>query len=238
VEPAYPLPLRLTGALCSFAVPGLGQIVQGVSRQDANRWSKGLFFLLALNGMFLYGLWLGEGQNVFLPHQHEQLVHDGKPTQVLGWDPPPLIGNMVFVRLQYLGQVWIGLAAWPALWNYYEPDHPILEKYFASPGSVGLRHLDPDTRERLEARRAQEPAEYQRELKGALEHLRQKDLEDHERQLIDLQKKENMGKVWDVAWVYTVIAGVLNLLVIYDAWAGPVKTRPQPAADAKKGGGA
>lgn len=28
-------------------------------------------------------------------------------------------------------------------------------------------------------------------------------------------------KRWDLAWVYTVVAGVLNLLVIYDALAGP-----------------
>ena len=29
-------------------------------------------------------------------------------------------------------------------------------------------------------------------------------------------------KRWDLGWVYTVIAGVLNVLVIYDALAGPV----------------
>ena len=28
-------------------------------------------------------------------------------------------------------------------------------------------------------------------------------------------------KTWDLGWVYTVIAGVLNVLVIYDALAGP-----------------
>lgn len=31
----------------------------------------------------------------------------------------------------------------------------------------------------------------------------------------------NSDKTPDVAWVYTVIAGVLNILVIYDAFAGP-----------------
>ena len=29
-------------------------------------------------------------------------------------------------------------------------------------------------------------------------------------------------KRFDLGWVYTVIAGVLNILVIYDALAGPV----------------
>lgn len=40
-----------------------------------------------------------------------------------------------------------------------------------------------------------------------------------ERILNDLQR--NGDKTWDLAWVYTVIAGVLNVLVIYDAAAGP-----------------
>src|SRR5262249_33745736 len=37
-----------------------------------------------------------------------------------------------------------------------------------------------------------------------------------------LNKLQSEGdKPWDLAWVYTVIAGVLNILVIYDALAGP-----------------
>jgi len=33
--------------------------------------------------------------------------------------------------------------------------------------------------------------------------------------------QQNSDKHWDLGWVYTVIAGVLNVLVIYDALAGP-----------------
>lgn len=44
-------------------------------------------------------------------------------------------------------------------------------------------------------------------------------------------------KTWDLGWVYTVIAGVLNVLVIYDAIAGPafreVKASPPPGTPAK-----
>ncbi len=40
-----------------------------------------------------------------------------------------------------------------------------------------------------------------------------------ERSLNELQAASN--KRWDLGWVYTVIAGVLNILVIYDALAGP-----------------
>jgi hypothetical protein len=40
----------------------------------------------------------------------------------------------------------------------------------------------------------------------------------------------NSDKTQDLGWMYTVIAGVLNILVIYDALAGPV----YPAAAAKR----
>jgi hypothetical protein len=45
-----------------------------------------------------------------------------------------------------------------------------------------------------------------------------------EKELNDLQRNGN--KRWDLGWVYTVIAGVLNLLVIYDAFAGPMFREP------------
>jgi len=40
-----------------------------------------------------------------------------------------------------------------------------------------------------------------------------------EDELNELQRDDD--KHWDLGWVYTVIAGVLNVLVIYDALAGP-----------------
>jgi hypothetical protein len=40
-----------------------------------------------------------------------------------------------------------------------------------------------------------------------------------ETDLNTLQRDGN--KRWDLGWVYTLIAGVLNMLVIYDAFAGP-----------------
>lgn len=52
--------------------------------------------------------------------------------------------------------------------------------------------------------------------------------------LNDLQRKSD--KTWDLAWVYTVIAGVLNILVIYDAVAGPAfgpATPDKPGNDPK-----
>jgi hypothetical protein len=95
-------------------------------------------------------------------------------------------------RLHFAGQFWIGVAAWPAIWQYN-----------GMPG-FGKFQRAPDKEEEDEINRAG-------------------------------------GKVPDVAWVYTVIAGVLNILVIYDALAGPAivtagipgpekQTAPSPAA--------
>ena len=54
--------------------------------------------------------------------------------------------------------------------------------------------------------------------------------------------QRNADKLWDLAWVYTVIAGVLNILIIYDALAGPVIRNEQqwpgdkPKPDQPEGG--
>lgn len=53
-----------------------------------------------------------------------------------------------------------------------------------------------------------------------------------ETELNDLQR--NGDKHWDLGWVYTVIAGVLNILVIYDALSGAAFGAAEPAAEPKK----
>jgi hypothetical protein len=47
-----------------------------------------------------------------------------------------------------------------------------------------------------------------------------------------LNKLQQDGdKTWDLGWIYTVIAGVLNILVIYDAYAGPAFARREELAE-------
>jgi len=59
---------------------------------------------------------------------------------------------------------------------------------------------------------------------------------------IEINALQRSGdKRFDLGWVYTVIAGVLNLLVIYDALAGPViknEDETPPAPTPKPGEGA
>ena len=169
-QPAEPMFAPLAGFL-SYLVPGLGQIYQG-------RGGKGFLFLFCLYGLFFFGMAQGGWANVYLPDTAEA----NNP-----WRLPELAAN-VFNRPQFAGQFWIGIAAWPALWQYHTFDSrqnagPIFGTYQRAPIS--------------------------------------------EQVLNDLQRKSD--KTWDLAWVYTVIAGVLNILVIYDAVAGPAFGPPAPA---------
>jgi TM2 domain-containing membrane protein YozV len=52
-----------------------------------------------------------------------------------------------------------------------------------------------------------------------------------ERELNELQRDSD--KHWDLGWVYTVIAGVLNVLVIYDALSGPALGNAERSDDSK-----
>src|SRR5262249_52216939 len=85
----------------SYLVPGLGQICQG-------RTSKGLFFLVSIYALFFGGMYLGDWKNVHLP----DTARINGPTNL-----PPFLAN-IYNRPQFAGQFWIGVAAWPAIWQY------------------------------------------------------------------------------------------------------------------------
>jgi hypothetical protein len=169
-------------AFLSYLVPGLGQVYQG-------RVAKGLLFLACIYSLFFYGQALGSGtvalndrtyhvsSNVYLPDTAEK----SNP-----WGLPRLLANL-YNRPQFAGQVWVGVAAWPAVWQYLTFDErqesdPILGSYQRTP---------------------REPV------------------------LNVLQNEDD--KTWDLGWVFTVIAGVLNIMVIYDALAGPAFGSPAAA---------
>ncbi len=165
--PPPPVHYDLLAAFFSFLIPGLGQVYQG-------RVGKGLLFFFGLYALFFDGMWMGQWRNVWLPDET-----DLPEIRILDSSLEGLPKSLAY-RPQYLGQFWIGVAAWPALYQYVNYDRsknegPIFGKFERMPS---------------------------------------------EEELNDLQR--NSTKRWDLGWVYTVIAGVLNLLVIYDALAGPM----------------
>jgi hypothetical protein len=227
--PARPL-APLAGVL-SYLVPGLGQIVQG-------RVGKGLLFLVCIYTLFFYGMYLGRGEvqigsrtyritsNVYLP----DTVDDAPPRE--GQSPsqmPPLLVNL-YNRPQFAGQFWIGVAAWPAIWQYMtyqkseiqELEHAIDRLYAAA---------DQATDEKEKALKLSEAEEKERQLRNL--HPVLGDFQ-REPSASAINAVHNAGdKRLELAWVYTVIAGVLNIMVIYDAVAGPVFLASSAEADKK-----
>jgi TM2 domain-containing membrane protein YozV len=155
-------------ALLSYLVPGLGQIVQG-------RVGKGLLFMISIYALFFYGMYLGQWSNVYLADT---------AAKAPAWNLPRWLNNL-YNRPHFAGQFFVGIAAWPAIWQYrHQPvDQPR--------GSINTRK----------------------------DFLAKFQAAPNEKELNDLQRDGD--KRWDLGWVYTVIAGVLNVLVIYDALAGP-----------------
>lgn len=171
-------PHDVLAAFLSYLVPGLGQIYQ-------RRVAKGLLFMVCLYAMFFYGMWLGSWCNVYLPDTAER----NNP-----WRLTRPLANL-YNRLQFAGQFWIGIAAWPAIWQYNELSPPVSKE--SSPFLYNFQKQPPETR-----------------------HLASEDWRRWREEGIN-ELQANGDKSWDLAWVYTVIAGVLNILVIYDAFAGP-----------------
>jgi hypothetical protein len=185
-----PPPYAPFAAFLSYLVPGLGQIIQG-------RVGKGLLFLACLYTLFFYGLFLGQGQaavkedngrvvhyrvssNVYLPTAEDRHQPDpSKGLQRLALD--------LYHRPQFLGQFWMGIVVWPAIWQYATYDthqeHPILKDFMRTPDVQALNAVH---------------------TAG--------------------------NKLLELGWVYTVIAGVLNIMVIYDALAGPALLAAAAAA--------
>ncbi len=168
-----PPPLDPFAMLLSLLIPGLGQVYQG-------RVGKGVMFFLGLYALFFYGQWLGQWKNVWLPD-----VRSLPPTEILGKELTGVPKALAY-RPQYAAQFWVGVAAWPAAYQYANFDPmkaagPLFGVYQRAPSEDELNAIQRDG-----------------------------------------------DKRWDLGWVYTVIAGVLNLLVIYDAFAGPMFRDPPP----------
>lgn len=157
--PPPPVKLDYVAGLLSYLIPGLGQLTQG-------RVRKGLLYLICLYSLFFYGMYLGKGENVYLPDNHP----DDRGISRLASD--------IYTRFQFVGQFPIGMVAWPAVYQYYTYDSrdqsPPMKGWMRAPSMERINELQRDG-----------------------------------------------DKTWDLGWVYTVIAGVLNVLVIYDALAGP-----------------
>jgi len=189
----------------------LSYLVPGLGQVMQGRVGKGVLFFVCLYGLFFYGQYLSDWRNVWLADcRNLPEVRVPLTDYQLGGTFKDLS-----YRKGFVAQFFIGSAAWPAMLQYLQTEPlPI-----PADGSETKPSDDPwrPTPHRWFGAYMQAPPE------AVINRL-----------------QTNGDKLWDLGWVYTVIAGILNILVIYDAFAGPVlrdETAPpaKPTDDGKGG---
>jgi TM2 domain-containing membrane protein YozV len=196
-------------ALLSWLVPGLGQFYQG-------RRLKGWLFMATLLTTFLAGTWLGNGRVVYA-----------------SWKPGE-------TRWAFVCQAGIGLAALPAMIQSWRLGGVAKEPLFGSgfmapPLSRGqpvspayarkLILVDPDIQD--DDFRPLPPWQLFRPLPppGTLDRKPADQLAIWHARL---------GRFFEIGTLFTMLAGMLNVLVVYDAWSGPMRLAADKESDEKK----
>jgi hypothetical protein len=176
----------------------LSYLIPGLGQIVQGRVAKGVLFLVCVYTLFFYGMYLGSDT----------------------------------VRIDEDG----GVKEYRVIGNVYLPDEAARNNVF------GLKEADLNPLTRLLSNLYNRPqflgqfwtgvvvwpavyqyAIYDKEQRGS-RLLRQLERTPDER---DINAVHTSGdKRMELAWVYTVIAGVLNIMVIYDACAGPAFTLP------------
>ena len=209
-------------AFLAWLIPGAGHFYQ-------RRWGKGGLFMGCILGIFFLGLWIGEGRVVYA-----------------SWKPNDQ-------RYPYICQLGVGLPSMPALVQAWRmkadpPKAPLWNGIMAPPlqygqgvprtwaqAQVAASNFDADDFPDLHNA---EPADYVAYLVSAAGDRSEKakgatNPSEPYSQLSDWNNK--MGSGFELGTMYTVIAGLLNILAIYDAWGGPVLHHSrQPSSDDQK----
>jgi hypothetical protein len=178
----------------------LSYLVPGLGQIYQGRIAKGILFFVCVYGLLFYGMKLGSWSNVYLPR--------ATPRSINLWDD-------LFARPQFVGQFWSGIVVWPAVYHYvnFDDNSTVADNYRTKGQTFSNWQRTPfEAREGTEqySNRSSAPTPAAAPLGWPGKTLN------------ELQTEGD--KTWDLAWVYTVVAGVLNILVIYDAFAGPAYT--------------
>jgi len=207
---------RWLAAFLAWLIPGAGHIYQ-------RRYGKGFLFMVCILGAFFYGIFLGSSNVVYASFRKA----DG---QTLKQDD---------VRYAYLCQVGAGLPALPAIVQARRvsgatPKPPLWDGYMAPPVIIGQRVHEDWIGDLAESRIGDFQREHFTQIPGGTyeEYNPQRPSENQ----TDYNGRANQLSMWhqhygsffDLGTVFTMIAGLLNVLVIFDAWGGPMVFEPKP----------
>jgi TM2 domain-containing membrane protein YozV len=170
----------------------LGWLVPGLGHLYQGRTLKGWLFMATLVGVFFVGMWIGGGHVVYC--------------QWRGADK----------RIAFLGQAGIGAAAVPALIQSWLMEGAARQPFlaatlFAPPVRMG-QYVSPRYAARLIATDASITAD---------DFFDRPPLKQFRGDQLAIWQF-SLGRLFDIGTLYTMLAGMLNMLVIYDAWAGPL----------------
>lgn len=215
-RPPAPSPSRVVaispddGAVIDLKNPVLAAVlswlVPGLGQWYQGRRLKGLVFMVSLIGTFLAGMWLGDGKVVYS-----------------SWRPTDR-------RVHFIGQAGIGAAAIPALIQARlaggGSSQPLpTGGWFVPPLVRGQMLSEAHARRVVAADPDIGPEDFRPQPGGTRFEPRQPGDQ------LSLWHRR-LGRFFDYGTLYTTFAGLLNLLVVYDAWAGPM--RPAAAANGGK----
>lgn len=199
------------GTAIDLRSPGLAAalswLIPGLGQLYQGRFFKGTIFLVTLAGTFLAGMWIGGGNVVYA-----------------SWRP----GEK---RWAFLGQAGIGAAAIPALIQSSAIGGPARQPLANIPWLVPPLARGQEVSEAFAERLvAADPdvaaTDFRRQAGVGMRYEPR-----HAGGQLSLWHRR-LGRFFDIGTLYTMLAGLLNLLVIYDAWAGPMRlVRPQEEDD-------
>ena len=181
----------------------LSWAVPGLGQLYQGRTAKGSLFMAAILTTFVAGLWLGGGRVVYA-----------------SWKP----GD---TRWAFVCQAGAGLVAMPAIVQSAVLNGPSRQPLVLGGGLLPVGFMAPPLAPGQHVSRG-----YVDRLVAAGVGLQADDFFDKPpwkqcRRDQLAQWHRQFGKFFEIGTLYTMLAGVLNLLVIYDAWAGPLGPTPE-----------
>jgi hypothetical protein len=163
------------------------------------RITKGLLFFFCVYGLFFYGMYIGSG-SVTLGKDHYNVIGN---VYLPATAEPPTVEPGTNKVIAGKNNPW-GLWVFPA--NLYNRPQYLGQFWAGVVAWPALYHYA-------------FPAKADKNEGGVWSEIKNFESTPSEEALNAVNTSGD--KIFELGWVYTVIAGVLNIMVIYDAFAGP-----------------
>ncbi|MDZ4819994.1 MAG: DUF6677 family protein [Planctomycetota bacterium] len=211
---------RWLAALLAWLFPGAGHLYQ-------RRYGKAMLFMICILGTFLYGILLGSNRVVYASFRKAN-------------NSAPIVQDDI--RYAFLCQIGIGLPVLPAIIQAErvkgpDPKAPLWGGFMAPPvlrGQLVPRKwveeqvaLPENEREFTDADFSPDTGPYRTYLPPLVNDGPDPNGEPNQYS----RWQDRYGAAYELGTVFTMIAGLLNILVVFDAWAGPMMAEVKISSD-------